>query len=89
VSTSRIRAASQLKSATEILDRAGIRGGFEVQVEADIHLDPADTVKERLAKLAKGATAVQAMRERREEQDADIVEGEVISDTDDEQGTLF
>lgn len=83
----------RLKAAEAVLDRAGIRGGFEIQVDADITLNPSDTLRDRLTKLTKGAAAVQAMKERREEQeDSDIVEGEVLNDSNDqpdEQGTLF
>lgn len=79
----------RLKAAESVLDRAGIRGGFEIQVEADITVNPADTVKERLAKLAAGAQAVQSMRERSAAANPDtddIVDAEIV---DDEQGTLF
>lgn len=79
----------RLKASTEVLDRAGIRGGFEVSVEADITSNPADLLQERLAKLAKGAAAVQQMRNATAptNEDADIVDAEVIDDPG--QETLF
>lgn len=80
----------RLKASTEVLDRAGIRGGFEVNVEADIVSNPADLLADRLAKLAKGAAAVQQMRNATAptNEDADIVDAEVIED-DPGQETLF
>jgi len=82
----------RLKSATEILDRAGIRGGFEIDVDVEVTDNPADTVKARLAKLAEGAAAVKDMRRRSaptaEADEGDIVDAEIVED-DPDQGTLF
>lgn len=43
----------QLKAATEILDRAGVRGGIEIDANVTIdQVDPAALVRERLERLA-------------------------------------
>lgn len=70
--------AIRLKAATEVLDRAGIRGGFEIQVDIDINESPADEIRKRLDELKKGADTVKSLRE------ADIVEGEIIEDDADQ-----
>ena len=80
----------RLKAATEILDRAGVKGGFDVNVEVQVTENPADEINARLAKLAQGAATVKKMRAEVQAQHAsaehDVVEGEII---DDEQETLF
>jgi hypothetical protein len=43
--------AIRLKAATEILDRAGVRGGIEIDLGVEVKEDPMDEVKARLAKL--------------------------------------
>lgn len=71
----------RLKAATEILDRNGIRGGFEVDVEVGVKSDPAQVIRERLARLAKAAEA-----------SADGDDGDTVLDAevvDDDQLTLF
>lgn len=74
--------AIRLKSAESILDRAGIRGGFEIQVEGDITASPADELKKRLAELQKGATAVQRIKSGSEPQADDIVDADIVDDPD-------
>ena len=47
---------ARLKAATEILDRAGVRGGVELDVGVDVTVrSAADIVQERLQRLALGA----------------------------------
>ncbi len=80
----------RLKASTEVLDRAGIRGGFELKVEGTVTVDPGEEIRKRLAKLQEGAAAVEEMKRKAaagEDMDADddIVEGEIVDD----QGTLF
>lgn len=43
--------AIRLKAATEILDRAGVRGGIEIDLGVEHKDDPMDEVKRRLQKL--------------------------------------
>lgn len=71
----------RLKAATEILDRNGIRGGFEVDVQVEEKEDPATLLAKRLLQL----------RERHDEAQQ-VLEGEVVDDSDgedDAQETLF
>lgn len=51
----------RLKASTEILDRAGVRGGMDIGLDVDVKdsRSPAQIVAERLARLAEGATVVQ------------------------------
>lgn len=51
-----------LKAATEILDRAGVRGGVEIDTNVNIDVRPAaDVIAERLDRLAQGAIQAAAM----------------------------
>jgi len=52
----------RLKASTEILDRAGVRGGVEFDARIDVTdgRSPAQVVLERLERLAAGANAVSA-----------------------------
>jgi hypothetical protein len=46
----------KLKAATEILDRAGVRGGIEIDTSVNIDVRPAaQVIAERLDRLAQGA----------------------------------
>jgi hypothetical protein len=76
--------AIKLKAATEVLDRAGIRGGIEIKVDAEVVESPVNEIQKRLTKLKEGAAAVKQMRD---DADALIVDGEIIED--DEQPALF
>lgn len=67
----------RLKAATEILDRAGVRGGFEVDTKATLDLRPAaDVIQERLERLAAGAAAATAAATFNEK----IIDAEVVPD---------
>lgn len=82
--------AIRLKAAESVMDRTGLRGGFEVQIDAEVTVNPADTVKERLAKLSAGAQAVAEMQSKARAQrddDDDIIDAEVVPEP--EQDTLF
>jgi hypothetical protein len=49
----------KLKAATEILDRAGIRGGIEIDAKVDISVRPAsELINERLARLRPNAISI-------------------------------
>lgn len=51
----------KLKAATEILDRAGVRGGIEIDSTVNVDVRPAaDVIQERLERLAAGASAAAA-----------------------------
>lgn len=70
----------KLKASTEILDRAGIRGGveFDAKVKVSDERPAATIIAERLARLSAGAlTTAQNLVE---EGVGDIVEAEVVED---------
>lgn len=71
----------RLKASTEILDRAGIRGGVEIDASLEVTdgRPASEVVAERLRRLALGAEAVQSLLEER----AEIVDAEVVDDGDD------
>jgi hypothetical protein len=50
----------RLKASTEILDRAGVRGGMDIGVDVEVTdaRSPAQIVAERLARLSQGAIIV-------------------------------
>lgn len=65
---------ARLKAATEILDRAGVRGGMELDVAVDLgKRTPADIVAERLQRLANAAQASAASLPGVEVIDADVI----------------
>jgi hypothetical protein len=68
----------RLKAATEVLDRAGVRGGVDIHQETQVTVNPSELLDQRLAQLRRrGAEA----RERLSEVFGDdVVEGEVVSD---------
>ena len=68
----------QLKAATEILDRAGVRGGIEIDSNVNIDVRPAaEVINERLNRLAAGAIQAAAMLSQ---SGADVVDAEVVED---------
>jgi hypothetical protein len=69
----------RLKASTEILDRAGIRGGqdFNVDVEVSDNRPASQVVLERLARLAEGAQSVQ---DRLDREAAEIFDAEIVDD---------
>ena len=80
--------AIRLKAATEILDRAGVRGGFELDVTGEVTVSPTDEIRKRLLELKKGAEEVEKMKaERQAELEGDIIDADVVDDS--EQLSLF
>jgi hypothetical protein len=78
----------KLKASTEILDRAGLRGGMELDVGLEVtdSRSPAMIVAERLQRLAEGAIMVAGGLGARvqigtdpepEPEDAEVVDGEI------------
>ena len=64
----------KLKAATEILDRAGVRGGVEIDTNVNVDVRPAaDVIQERLERLAAGAASTA-------ERLQDVVDAEVVED---------
>lgn len=70
----------KLKAASEILDRAGVRGGVDINTEVTVDVRPAAAlIAERLSKLSASATAALVESSDPEEiQDAEIVESEPL-----------
>jgi hypothetical protein len=72
----------KLKAATEILDRAGVRGGVEIDTSINIDVRPAaQVIAERLDRLAQGA--IQAAAKLADNglhvlADEDIIDAEVV-----------
>ena len=77
----------KLKAATEILDRAGVRGGVEIDTNVNIDVRPAASIiEERLSRLSKGALEnaarlASAMNPEPEIIDAEVVETEAQTET--------
>jgi hypothetical protein len=75
----------RLKASTEILDRAGVRGGveFDAKITLQDARDPAEIVAERLQRLAAGASQVAAVLEQAgikpviDQDDSDIQDAEI------------
>ena len=79
----------RLKASTEILDRAGVRGGVELDARVEVSDGrPAEAiVLERLQRLAAGAVAVAgALGESAEIVDAEVVEEVITEDSSDGGG---
>jgi hypothetical protein len=68
----------KLKAATEILDRAGVRAGFDISTDVSIDLRPAASIiAERLGRLSKGAENIIAINAAANGGE-DIIEAEVV-----------
>lgn len=81
----------RLKASTEILDRAGIRGGQDLNIEMEVteSRPAAQVVLERLARLQEGAISLQNRMAELEAQDVEseeeleVVEAEVVEISND------
>jgi hypothetical protein len=72
---------TRLRAATEILDRAGVRGGMELDVSVDATVrTPSEIINERLQRLASAAiqTAIELPN-------AQIADAELITETTDNE----
>lgn len=68
----------KLKAATEILDRAGVRGGVEIDTNVNIDVRPAaQIIAERLERLSSGALS-EAIRLSKN--GVDVVDAEVVEE---------
>jgi hypothetical protein len=68
----------KLKAATEILDRAGVRAGFDFNTDITVDVRPAAAIiAERLARLSKGAENIIAINAAALA-DQDIIDAEVV-----------
>lgn len=79
----------KLKAATEILDRAGVRAGFDISTDVNIDVRPAASIiAERLQSIAKNAIAASQHFEEQqaaivEEADENVVDAEVVENVQD------
>lgn len=64
--------AIRLKAATEILDRAGIKGGLDINVEVEHKIDPGLTIAQRLEQISKRSS---------QDEKEDIVDAEVVEES--------
>jgi hypothetical protein len=82
----------KLKAATEILDRAGVRGGIEIDSTVNIDVRPAASIiAERLNRLAVGASEAAAKLVDAGvmvEVDKEIIDAEVVEDDGQEEKQL-
>lgn len=78
----------KLKAATEILDRAGIRAGMEIDlgVELKDSRTPAEIIAERLERLKAGATVIQGELAAA---DTSIQDAEVVVELDQDPVKIF
>jgi len=76
-----------LKAATEILDRAGVRGGIEIDSNLNIDVRPAaEVINERLNRLAAGAIHAAA---RLSQEGMDVVDAEVVLESESSGSETF
>lgn len=76
----------KLKAATEILDRAGVRGGIEVDTTLNVDVRPAaQVIAERLDRLAAGAIQAAAKLAP----DNSVVDAEVVLEVEAEAPETF
>jgi hypothetical protein len=74
----------KLKAATEILDRAGVRAGFDINTEVSLDVRPAASIiAERLQRLSNNAIEAQRRFEATQQENEVIVDAEEVVDNDD------
>jgi len=79
----------KLKAATEILDRAGVRGGIEIDTSVNIDVRPAaQVIAERLDRLAQGA--IEAAAKLADAglhvlPDSDIIDADVVEEENEDK----
>ena len=78
--------AVMLKAASEILDRAGLRGAVEINTNINLELRPAaDVIAERLSRISAGAVATAARLSQLV--DEDVVDAEEVIEEESAGGT--
>lgn len=72
----------RLGATKEMLDRAGIRGGIEIEQKVEVTVsESADIVRDRIAKLRKGQQEkAKIMKQIQEGVDAETVDAEIVDD---------
>lgn len=71
----------RLKASSEILDRAGVRGGMDIGLDIEVTdaRSPAQIVQERLARLSEGAQRVNEMLASGDDEQ-EVVDAEVVEE---------
>jgi hypothetical protein len=66
----------RLKASTEILDRAGVRAGMDLNIDVEVTdgRSPAQILQERLGRLAEGAQRTQRL--------LDVIDAETVEDAE-------
>ncbi len=73
----------RLKAITEMMDRGGVHAATEVNIGAATDgPDPASAIRERLASLGERLAAGEAAKRELERQEQDIVDAEIVSETE-------
>jgi len=77
----------RLKASTEILDRAGVRGGMDIGLDVELTdaRSPAQIVAERLARLAEGAQALQEKISSEDSNENPPIDAEIVEETNEEE----
>ncbi len=65
----------RLKAAAEVLDRSGIRAGFELDVVVDKKQSSSDILAERLKRFQNGSVSVGEVQS-----DTDIIDAEIVDE---------
>jgi hypothetical protein len=73
--------AVRLKAATEVLDRSGVRGGVEVDVQHTVNQDPAEVLRAKLEKLRERTIEGEVLRREEEQAALEAATGDTVSDT--------
>lgn len=69
----------KLKAATEILDRAGVRAGFDISGDINVEVRPAASIiQERLQRLAQNSLEATARLAELTEREEKVVDAEVV-----------
>jgi len=78
----------RLKAATEILDRAGVRAGMEIDIGVELKdsRTPAEIIAERLARLKAGANIIQGELAAA---DTSVQDAEVVLELDQDPPKIF
>lgn len=69
----------RLKASTEILDRAGIKGGIDLNIEVNHNISAADQIRDRLQSIRS------TVEPESQEDDEEILDAEVVDNEDDKE----
>lgn len=75
-----VPAQVKLKAATEVWDRIGIRGGMDLDINAEVHTDPAEDIRKRLEAMGAGILHALSTQSAPIPEESLPIAGEVIAD---------